>query len=117
MLAQAQATEIPFNNDDPSGFLSGFSSKLQPIKYIGLRVERGLSRIQIFRLRISERAASERDRLAAFIPDRKHQPPAKAVVRFALVVLHKKPSGEWILQTQVREQSGSGRISQPEAFD
>src|SRR5207237_750014 len=98
-LMQAQTVKISLDDHQAAGFLCRVSRQMECVKHIGLRIEGGLGRIEILRLGVCNKSAStEPDRLTAFIPDRKHQAPAEAVVDFPPLIFYKQSANHWIFE-------------------
>src|SRR5665213_671393 len=90
-LVQRDAVEVA-RDDDRGIFLRCRAARdVEREQIAALGVDRGRRRIEVLRLRVAERAAAERDRLAGRRQRRDHQPPAVEVVEPAALAGLEQP--------------------------
>ncbi len=106
--------EIAFGDDEARGFALGqhFARGFEPIEHAAFGVERALGRVDVFGLGVLlERAAAERDHLAASVRDFEGDAVAEGVDRALAVVAFAREAG--VEDFIEREALGAELIERP----
>src|SRR5262245_35783371 len=109
---QTQTVEVSLDNDDSALLLGCLPGQVECIKDIRFRIKRGLGRIQVVGLDVSQSSSPKSNRFSPIIPDWKHQPPTEALINLATIVLEKEPRCDWVFGPQFSKQPRSGGVTQ-----
>ncbi len=101
-LGQCNHVHIPFGHDDLAGIARRAQRLAQAIERASLVEERGLRRVQVFRLALAQDAPAKGDHPAAAVGDGKDHPAAHAIEDMTVVALADQAGLDGKLQRDAR---------------